>query len=165
MSQPPAASASAPATSASVRAAVAAVHDPEYPGLTIDDLGILESVAVDGAGRAAVGLVPTMLGCPALEVIERDVAAAARGAGAAEVEVTFLAAPTWSPARIRPGARDVLARDFTVALRRRDGSVVCPVCGGRAVEDRSEFGATLCRSLAWCPDCRNPVEVVRRSRR
>ena len=147
-----------------VQAAVAAVADPEYPGLTIDDLGILESVAVDGAGRAAVGLVPTMLGCPALEVIERDVAAAARAAGATEVEVTFLASPAWSPERIRPDARQVLARDFTVALRRPDGSVACPVCGGRAVEDRSGFGATLCRSLAWCPDCRNPVEVVRRGR-
>lgn len=153
------------ATPAQVRAAVAAVHDPEYPGVTIDDLGILESVAVDDRGRAAIGLVPTMLGCPALEVIERDVAAAAAAAGARHVEVTFLTSPPWTPDRIRPGARHVLARDFTVALRRRDGSVVCPVCGGRAVEDRGEFGATLCRSLAWCPDCRNPVEVVRRARR
>lgn len=152
------------ALDAAVRAAVAAVPDPEYPGVTIDDLGILESVEVDAGGRAAVGLVPTMLGCPALEVIERDVAAAALGAGAVEVEVTFLTTPPWSPDRIRPGARQVLASDFTVAIRRRDGSVACPVCGGRAVEDRSEFGATLCRSLAWCPDCRNPVEVVRRSR-
>lgn len=150
---------------ASVRAAVAAVNDPEYPGLTIDDLGILESVAVDGHGRAAIGLVPTMLGCPALQAIEHDVAAAALAGGAAEVEVTFLTAPAWSPERIRPAAREWLARDFTVAIRRRDGSVACPVCGGRAVEDRSEFGATLCRSLAWCPDCRNPVEVVRRGPR
>jgi ring-1,2-phenylacetyl-CoA epoxidase subunit PaaD len=59
----------------------------------------------------------------------------------------------------------VLAGEFTVAVRGRDGGVICPVCGSRDVEDRSEFGATLCRSLAWCAACRNPVEVVRRGRR
>jgi ring-1,2-phenylacetyl-CoA epoxidase subunit PaaD len=148
-----------------VRAAVAAVCDPEYPDLTIEDLGILETVAVDEGGAVAVGLVPTMLGCPALDAIEADVVAAARAAGATAVDVTFLASPRWAPERIRPSARQHLARDYTIALRGPDGTVICPVCGGRRVEERPEFGPSLCRSLAWCPDCRNPVEVVRRGRR
>jgi hypothetical protein len=38
---------------------------------------------------------------------------------------------------------------------------VCPVCGSSAVADTSDAGPTRCRSLAWCPDCRNPVEVLR----
>jgi ring-1,2-phenylacetyl-CoA epoxidase subunit PaaD len=148
-----------------IRAAVAAVRDPEYPDLTIEDLGILESFELAADGVAHVGLVPTMLGCPALRTIEVDVAAAAQGAGATEVEVTFLAQPRWSPDRIRPDARHVLAKEYTVAIRARDGAVICPVCGSREVEARSEFGATLCRSLAWCPSCRNPVEIVRAARR
>lgn len=149
-------------TAAAVRAAVTAVRDPEYPDLTIEDLGILESVDVGTDGMVAVGLVPTMLGCPALKVIESDVAAAAHGAGAGEVEVTFLARPAWTPERIRPEARSLLAREYAIAIRGRDGAVICPVCGGRDVQPRSEFGTTLCRSLAWCASCRNPVEVVRR---
>jgi len=153
------------ADAAMVRAAVAAVKDPEYPDLTIEDLGILESFVLAADGVAHVGLVPTMLGCPALRTIEADVATAARHAGAGEVEVTFLAQPRWSPDRIRPEARRLLAREYTVAIRGRDGAVICPVCGSREVEARSEFGATLCRSLSWCSSCRNPVEVVRSARR
>lgn len=153
------------ADATAVRAAVAAVCDPEYPDLTIADLGILETVEVADDGCVAVGLVPTMLGCPALRAIEADVAAAARGAGAGAVRVTFLAEPRWTPARIRPEARQLLAREYTIAIRGRDGTVLCPVCGSRDVEPRSEFGATLCRSLAWCAACRNPVEVIRRGGR
>jgi ring-1,2-phenylacetyl-CoA epoxidase subunit PaaD len=145
-----------------VRAAVAAVTDPEYPDLTIADLGILERVEVDDAGTVSVALVPTVLGCPALDVIEADVAAAARAAGAREVDVTFLTSPSWTPDRIAPGARRFLAREMTVAIRARDGAVTCPVCGSTAVSHRSDFGPTVCRQLWWCDACRNPVEVIRR---
>ena len=146
-----------------VREAVAAVTDPEYPDLTIRDLGILERVDVDvEAGTAAVALVPTVLGCPALAMIEADVGAAARAAGASQVEVTFLTSPAWTPERIDPEARRFLARELTVAIRARDGTVTCPVCGSAAVSHRSDFGPTLCRQLWWCDSCRNPVEVIRR---
>jgi ring-1,2-phenylacetyl-CoA epoxidase subunit PaaD len=142
--------------------AVAAVTDPEYPDLTIVDLGILERIEVDAEGRAEIGLVPTALGCPALAQIRSDVGAAAQAAGAVTVEVTFLTTPTWTPERIQPAARRFLAREMTVAVRGSDGQVVCPVCGSKEVALRSEFGATLCRQLWWCDQCRNPVEVVRR---
>ena len=108
-----------------------------------------------------VDLVPTVLGCPALRTIEADVTAAARAAGAAEVEVVFLTTPAWSTERIRPRARALLARELTIAVRRRDGSVTCPVCGSAAVRHRSDFGPTLCREVWWCEACRNPVEVLR----
>jgi ring-1,2-phenylacetyl-CoA epoxidase subunit PaaD len=65
--------------------AVAAVTDPEYPDLTIVDLGILERIEVDAEGRAEIGLVPTALGCPALAQIRSDVGAAAQAAGAVTV--------------------------------------------------------------------------------
>ncbi|HAE55420.1 MAG TPA: phenylacetate-CoA oxygenase subunit PaaJ, partial [Acidimicrobiaceae bacterium] len=47
-----------------VRTAVAAVRDPEYPDLNIEQLGILEDVVADAAG-IRVDLIPTILGCPA----------------------------------------------------------------------------------------------------
>ena len=145
-----------------VRAAVASVSDPEYPDLTIADLGILERVEVDGRGVVSVALVPTVLGCPALDVIEADVDRAARAAGAIAVDVTFLTSPSWTPDRIAPAARRFLAREMTVAIRGRDGAVTCPLCGSTAVSHRSDFGPTVCRQLWWCDACRNPVEVIRR---
>lgn len=150
-----------------VRAAIAAVTDPEYPDLTIEQLGMLERVSItdapSGARTVLIELVPTVLGCPALRAIEADVATAARTvAGVIDVEVRFLAQPAWTPERIAPDARERLAREYTITIRAHDGTVLCPVCGGRDVTERSAFGPTICRSIAYCPDCRNPVEVIRR---
>ena len=86
-----------------VRTAVAAVRDPEYPDLNIEQLGILEDVVADAAG-IRVDLIPTILGCPALATIERDVLKAARAAGY-EVIVQFCSSPGWTPARISDDAR------------------------------------------------------------
>jgi ring-1,2-phenylacetyl-CoA epoxidase subunit PaaD len=145
-----------------VRRAVAAVTDPEYPDLTIVQLGMLEAVRDGGDGRVEVDLIPTVLGCPALREIEADVVAAASAVpGVRGVEVRFLAQPAWTADRVAPEARDRLAREYTISIRAVDGSTICPVCGGRNVEERSAFGPTVCRSVAWCPDCRNPVEVLR----
>ena len=144
-----------------VRLAVAGVCDPEYPGISIADLGLVVDVRVEG-GRAEVDLVPTFSGCPALDMIADDVRAAAGAVpGVDEVEVTWRRDGVWTPDRLSLAARRSLGEEFTVVLRRSDGSLVCPVCRSGRVTDTSAFGPTRCRSLAWCPDCRNPVEVLR----
>ena len=57
--------------------AVASVHDPEYPDVSIADLGLVESITVSESGDvAAIGLIPTFSGCPALDMIATDVEAA-----------------------------------------------------------------------------------------
>ena len=142
-----------------VKRAVAAVKDPEYPDLNIQQLGILENVVVDSSG-IRVDLVPTILGCPALTTIEQDVLKAAEAAGHA-VTVQFCASPIWTPDRISADARKHLAAEYTIAIRPRSGATPCPVCGQTSLQDRSEVGPTACRSVKWCPDCRNPIEVVR----
>ena len=150
---------------ASVRAAVAAVPDPEYPDVSIVDLGLLESLSVvtdiDGT-VARIGLIPTFSGCPALDMIASDVRASVESIDAVDrCEVTWLAGPVWESTRLTLGAQTRLADDYTVVLRRKDGSLLCPVCGSDAVVDQAMAGPTRCRSVAWCPSCRNPVEVMR----
>ncbi|MEO2104268.1 MAG: iron-sulfur cluster assembly protein, partial [Actinomycetota bacterium] len=49
---------------ATVRAAAAAVEDPEMPPVTIGQLGMVHDVTVEGA-RARVEVIPTFSGCPA----------------------------------------------------------------------------------------------------
>lgn len=165
---------------ADVARAVAAVMDPGYPDVTIAELGMLERVVLieddptdhlapadadDGGAarlRVRVELVPTVLGCPALRMIELDVQAAALDAGATMVEVAFLMQPVWSPDRIAAPARQRLARDYTITLRGRDGSLRCPLCGSAEVSERSAIGPARCRAVYYCDGCRNPVEVLRR---
>lgn len=148
-----------------VRAAVAAVHDPEYPDVSVVDLGLLESVdvvhGVDGV-IAHVGLIPTFSGCPALDMIAGDVRRSVEALTDVDrCDVTWLAGPVWDSGRLTSAAQTSLAEDYTVVLRRKDGSLLCPVCGSDAVADQSMAGPTRCRSIAWCPSCRNPVEVMR----
>ncbi|WP_457100248.1 Mrp/NBP35 family ATP-binding protein [Microbacterium sp. P5_E9] len=63
------------ASSEAVRAAVGAVIDPELRR-TLDDLGMIREVAVVG-GLASVGIVLTIVGCPAADRIRREVTDAA----------------------------------------------------------------------------------------
>jgi ring-1,2-phenylacetyl-CoA epoxidase subunit PaaD len=145
-----------------VRTAVAAVPDPEYPGVGIGELGMVEAVDADDDGRVEVVLVPTFLGCPALDLIRADVAAAARTVtGVRTVEVHWDKGAAWAPVRITPRGRRLLAEDLAVAVPTPSGAVRCPVCAAEGVEVVSEFGPSLCRRVARCPACRNPVEVVR----
>lgn len=141
------------------------VDDPEYPGVSIRDLGMVHAVTRDADGVVRVSLVPTFGGCPALPMIASDVRHAYVASGVTsttdEVTVEWLDSPVWSPDRISAAGSAALAAEFTVVLRDKDGSLRCPVCGSRTVRDRSAAGPTRCRSIAWCDDCRNAVEVMR----
>jgi ring-1,2-phenylacetyl-CoA epoxidase subunit PaaD len=143
-----------------VRAAVATVDDPELPGVSIVELGLLEQLSVDADGMVSIGLIPTFSGCPALSLIEQLVRAAVAAVdGVRSVEVVFLAAPAWSIDRVSDVARERLATGLTVAVE-RDGRAECPRCGTQTVE-RSMFGSTRCRAVHRCPGCGEVIEVMR----
>lgn len=145
---------------AEIESAISTVDDPEFPGVSIVELGLLESVDVIGS-EVVVGLIPTFSGCPALDVIREDVAAAVMAIpGTTGVDVKFLAAPRWTPARISESARGKLADEFTVAVQITSRNVACPRCKG-ATKEVAAFGPTRCRSVSRCVDCGEIVEVVR----
>lgn len=145
--------------------AVASVPDPEYPGISIADLGLVEAVHAQETASGlvvTVELIPTFGGCPALAMIADDVRAAVGAVDdVASCDVRWLTSPVWSTDRIAPAARAELRDGFSVVVRRRDGGLRCPVCGAVSVEDRGLAGPTRCRSVAWCTSCRNVVEVMR----
>ena len=115
----------------SVTDAVASVHDPEYPDVSIADLGLVESVTISESGDVAtVGLIPTFSGCPALDMIATDVRSAVLAlTDVQQCTVEWLPGPVWSNERLTERARTTLADEFTVVLRRKDGGLRCPICG------------------------------------
>ena len=140
--------------------ALATVDDPEYPGVSIVELGLVERVEVSGRS-VEVDLVPTFSGCPALEMIATDVAATVGALESVDdVRVRFVRTPAWTPARISAAARDRIAERFGVAVSVGGQAVVCPVCGGDTVEE-SLFGPVRCRSIRRCAACGEIVETVR----
>jgi metal-sulfur cluster biosynthetic enzyme len=69
-----------------VRAALAEVEDPELP-ISIVDLGLVRSVAVDG-DTVRVGITFTSIACPCTDVLREDIQERLRRLdGVADVEV------------------------------------------------------------------------------
>lgn len=97
-----------------VRRAIEDVADPELPPVTIGMLGMVHDVSVDDHD-VVVELLPTFSGCPATEMIERDVVAAVRNLpGVGAVRVRFRYDPPWTPERISAAGRERL-RSFGIA--------------------------------------------------
>lgn len=147
---------------------LARVADPEIPVISVTELGIVREV-VASAQAVEVVVTPTYSGCPATEMIERSIIDALREAGATTVRVETRLAPAWTTDWIAPEAREKLRRygiappgaaaDAAVAqpisfVPRVD----CPLCGSRNTERLSAFGATACKALYRCRDCREPFE-------
>ena len=92
----------------SVRRALAEVMDPELPMLSVVDLGIvhrLEIGARDGVIR--VEILPTFVGCPALELIKTSIADRLAAFGR-PVQVTATFEVPWTSERISPAGRRAL---------------------------------------------------------
>lgn len=141
--------------------AVQTVDDPEYPGISIVDLGLVEDVRVDGR-TVEVDLVPTYSGCPALTMIAADVCAAVGALDSVDdVVVRFVAAPAWTPERISPAARASMAATFGVAVAPPGHPATCPRCGAAALVEQSAFGPVRCRSIQRCRSCGEVVEAFR----
>jgi ring-1,2-phenylacetyl-CoA epoxidase subunit PaaD len=143
---------------ATVRAALAEVMDPELPMVSIVDLGMVGAVAVQ-RDAIRVEILPTFIGCPALDLI-RAAVVDRLGALGRPVEVVTTFAPPWSSDRITAAGRAALAA-AGIAPPAAAGDVRCPLCGsGRVVVD-NVFGPTQCRSLYYCRECRQPFEAIK----
>jgi ring-1,2-phenylacetyl-CoA epoxidase subunit PaaD len=155
------------ATLDAARDAAAAVLDPEVPVLTIADLGVLRDVTVDDNGRVTVTVTPTYSGCPAMDVIRRDVEDAVRGAGFPEVEVRTVLSPAWTTDWLTEQGRQALS-DYGIAPPQQRAptngpilvalSVRCPQCGSPDTRELSRFGSTACKSLWACNSCLEPFD-------
>lgn len=92
---------------ADVRAACASVSDPEF-GLSIDDLGLIYDVTLEG-GAVVVAMTLTSPYCPAGNVIVEAVrAAVAQVPGVASVDVRLVWEPGWTPEMVTPHGRQQL---------------------------------------------------------
>ena len=156
-----------PSTAQQVREVLATVADPEIPVITIEDLGILRDVQVDGE-RVVVTITPTYSGCPAMDEIRADITGALAAAGWSDVEVRTVLAPAWTTDWMSDAGRDKL-RAYGIAppQQRASGPVLvalgrpaltCPQCGSHDTEELTRFASTSCKSMWRCRTCREPFD-------
>ena len=152
-------------TVADVWRALEGVMDPEIPVVSVVDMGIVREVGVSAEG-VVVTMTPTFAGCPALDVMRRDIAAAVRGLGVACAVNTVLS-PPWTTEWISETGREKLRRFGLAPPPRLSGDPAdvtffdpapCPRCGSTRTHLRNAFGPTLCRMIWYCEACRDAFE-------
>ncbi|MCW9000374.1 MAG: phenylacetate-CoA oxygenase subunit PaaJ [Kangiellaceae bacterium] len=127
------------------------VFDPELPGLTIWDLGILQDVRFENK-QWVIDVTPTYSGCPAVETINQDIAAAMSQAGLDNIKINLVLSPAWSTEMISPTGKAHL-KSINIAPPHQDDVVECPVCESKNTKVISQFGSTACKALNQCNDC------------
>jgi ring-1,2-phenylacetyl-CoA epoxidase subunit PaaD len=149
----------APVTVAEVERALRDVADPEIPAISIVDLGMVHRVAAEAAS-IRVELLPTWVGCPALDAI-RAAVTERLATFDRPVDVDFTFAVPWTTERITNAGRGQLKASGFAPPTASLEDVQCPYCDAADVRMSSVFGPTQCRSLFYCRSCRQPFEAFK----
>lgn len=152
-------------TETEVWRALEAVKDPEIPVVSVVEMGIVRDVTVLG-DQVTVSMTPTFSGCPALDVIRREIAECVRALGVTDVQVVTVLYPPWTTDSLSDETRARL-KAFGLAPPPRQGGyiplmlhepVACPYCGATDTVLKNSFGSTLCRAIYYCEACQQPFE-------
>lgn len=147
---------------------LAEISDPEIPAVSILDLGIVRDVIlVDDGREVSVTITPTYSGCPAMDMISMQIRMALLGRGVPKVHVELQLSPAWTTDWItEEGKAKMKAYGIAPPVRKanheaglfEEDEIECPRCHSLHTELVSQFGATSCKSLYRCLDCKEPFE-------
>lgn len=146
--------------------ALEGVMDPEIPVVSVVDMGIVRDVVI-GDDDVTVTMTPTFSGCPALDVMRKEIAAAVTALGIGPVTVHLTLNPPWTTEWITEAGRDKLRRFGLAPPPRLSGNstvvtlfdvATCPRCGSTRTHLRNAFGPTLCRMIWYCDNCQDAFE-------
>ena len=141
------------------------VKDPEIPVLSLIDLGVITGVDASG-DKVLIQMTPTFVGCPALDMMQADIRNVLSQNGIDNVEIEVSYSKPWTSDMISERGKRAL-KSFGLApppprqlfadldiLEKAE----CPRCGSNNTELKNPFGATLCRAIHFCNDCREAFE-------
>jgi ring-1,2-phenylacetyl-CoA epoxidase subunit PaaD len=136
--------------------------------VSVVDLAVVRKVELDQE-QPRITITPTFVGCPALDVMKRDIRERVLQLGYDAVDLKVSHDPPWSTDQVSPEAREKL-RQFGLAPPPEHGgrielvlarAAVCPYCGSKNSQRKNNFGSTLCRSIHYCLDCQQPFEAFK----
>jgi ring-1,2-phenylacetyl-CoA epoxidase subunit PaaD len=139
------------------------VADPEIPAISVVDLGIVRDIRFED-DETVVTVTPTYSGCPATEVIARDIRDALIARGVEKVRMETKISPAWTTDWITERGREHL-RDYGIAPPSKFvqiENVACPRCRSTNTEIVSRFGSTPCKAMYKCRACLEPFDVFKR---
>lgn len=154
------------ATTAEIWEWLEGVKDPEIPLVSIVDMGMVLDVEQDASGRVRIQIMPTFVGCPALEMIRQSIKQCLASKGVKELEVEFSLSVPWSSMRITEQGRENLIKHGIAPPPQEfkpgdSWTVSCPFCASPKTVIDNLFGPTACRSILYCTSCKNPFEAIK----
>lgn len=145
------------------------IPDPEVPVISILDLGVVRKVHYDGE-KLEITITPTYTGCPAMGLFVAEIKAAMHDQGFDQVDILTVYSPAWTTDWLSPEAKEKL-RKYGIAPPVQDAAgddpfapppaVPCPRCDSKNTSLVSQFGATACKALYTCDDCKEPFEYFK----
>lgn len=151
--------------SAAIWQQLATITDPEIPVLSLVEMKVIRGIEVMDDSVKVV-LAPTFVGCPAMEQMKSEIRARLSALGIDNVTIETSFSPPWSTDLLDDEVKEKL-RAFGIAPPpKNDGELVavlalpvpCPSCGSQHTHLESAFGATLCKQIYYCDDCRQSFE-------
>lgn len=142
------------------------VKDPEIPVLSLNDLGVITGIRIEDSGKVRVDMTPTFAGCPAMDVMQKDVETTLEKNGITDYEVVLSFKTQWNSNMISEKGRKAL-KEFGLAPPPKHNLIVdieliehavCPQCGSENTEMKTPFGPALCRSMHYCHNCHQAFE-------
>lgn len=143
------------------------VSDPEIPGISIVDLGMVVDIFEEN-DQWQIMLATTYSGCPAIDVIPFIVRSKLGEAGFADVNVLMEISPPWSTDWISEEGKQKLL-EYGIAPPNGRASFhadegkpkKCPQCGSTHVTMISHYGSTPCKAAYRCETCLEPFEYFK----
>jgi ring-1,2-phenylacetyl-CoA epoxidase subunit PaaD len=143
------------------------VHDPEIPGISIVDLGMVLDIRAENA-HWQIDLAPTYSGCPAIDVIPLLAKVKLTDEGFPDTEVKMVISPPWSTDWISETGRQKLL-EYGIAPPEGRASLLhdegkpraCPQCGSTQTYLLSRHGSTPCKAIYKCSDCEETFDYFK----
>jgi ring-1,2-phenylacetyl-CoA epoxidase subunit PaaD len=154
-----------PLAESAIWSELAHVMDPEIPVLSLVAMKIIREVRVSDDG-VTILMAPTFVGCPAIEHMKNEVRERLTTAGFLKVNIELVFSPPWSTDMLEDETKEKLRVYGIAPPPRKDVDLVatlalpvkCPQCGSQDTRMFNPFGATLCKQMLVCNNCKQPFE-------
>lgn len=144
------------------------VNDPEIPVLSVIDLGILRDVKIENEFIEVI-ITPTYSGCPAMDFIGMSIRKTLLENDFKKIKITHRLSPAWTTDwmteegkeklkayGIAPPVSKTFDKNYLENL-----PVQCPRCQSMNTKLISQFGATACKAIYQCNDCKEPFDYFK----
>ncbi|QCX52524.1 1,2-phenylacetyl-CoA epoxidase subunit PaaD [Elizabethkingia sp. JS20170427COW] len=143
---------------------LAEIPDPEIPVINIIELGMVRRVEVIGDHHCRVEITPTYSACPAMWMVEKEIARKLKDEGW-QSEIVKVLSPAWTTDWMNDATKEKLKKyGIAPPLSRNQEDTqpkICPRCHSTHTRLLSRFGSTLCKATYQCLDCLEPFDYFK----